>query len=226
MNTSSDPDGTAVHSPPSQKRKLPHNPISLEPPVTAYPLVMLDRLLAPPRYGYFEEWGRSIGVSLSYDRKNGWITLSRGEDSALPSREEFEFIFSRIAHFYESEEGFAQLVAQAAQSAASAPDLPAPPLPSNPQPGYVYVMEAGGRYKIGASSKPEQRLATVRGVCPVPVTLVHTIKADNMFAAEAQLHSIFAENRLHGEWFELDEKDLWLICGIKSIQGDDWEEER
>lgn len=80
--------------------------------------------------------------------------------------------------------------------------------------GYVYVLKAGDRYKVGRSRNPERRLKQIQACSPVPVELVAAVLDENAAALEARMHAIFEPHRAHGEWFELDEhffSDLWCI---------------
>lgn len=81
-------------------------------------------------------------------------------------------------------------------------------------PGYVYVLKAGGRYKIGRARNPEIRLKRIQAMSPVPVELACAVFSEEAPALEARMHAMFRHFRTHGEWFELDEhefSDLWCI---------------
>ena len=73
--------------------------------------------------------------------------------------------------------------------------------------GYVYLMLAEGvdRYKIGLSRKPKERYSTISKQSPFPVSVIACYKVDDMIEAEKNWHQKFAEQRVHGEWFELSE---------------------
>lgn len=75
--------------------------------------------------------------------------------------------------------------------------------------GYVYLMERKGEYKIGASSDPEGR-AWMLGA-----NLLHVIKVNNMLAVERRFQQLFADRRLHGEWFALSERDIKHFCSFE-----------
>jgi hypothetical protein len=47
-------------------------------------------------------------------------------------------------------------------------------------------------WKIGLSTSPASRRATLSTVCGIPLTLVHTISTDDARALEATLHRAFA----------------------------------
>ena len=48
---------------------------------------------------------------------------------------------------------------------------------------------------------------------------VMSAPADDMIEKEAQLHQHFADKRVRGEWFSLDEGDLATIREMLSING-------
>lgn len=77
--------------------------------------------------------------------------------------------------------------------------------------GYVYVIRVRSRYKIGMSKDPDRRIKDLRTSCPDPLHMVHKLFSIDMKALEARLHKIFENNRLHGEWFELDANDIEYI---------------
>lgn len=78
--------------------------------------------------------------------------------------------------------------------------------------GSVYVVEAPavGRQKIGHTVRdPLVRLRGLQSGSPVLLELRCSFEAPP--DVEAQLHDRFADCRLHGEWFDLTEKQLvWV----------------
>lgn len=76
--------------------------------------------------------------------------------------------------------------------------------------GYVYILKhiGGTHYKIGCTSKPDDRLHTFEVKLPFPVAYEVLIKCEDRFTLEKELHKHFASKRVDGEWFSLDEDDL------------------
>lgn len=78
----------------------------------------------------------------------------------------------------------------------------------------IYFLDcpALNRIKIGTAVAPEQRIETIRLMCPAPVELIGMV--DGGFAEERDLHDKYAPLRRHGEWFdgapEL-RRDLWFL---------------
>lgn len=86
--------------------------------------------------------------------------------------------------------------------------LPSPVKERRKLPGWVYVLRAedgSRRYKIGHSRRPIARATELGTKLPFPVTLLCVVQSDDMQGLEDALHERFAESRLEGEWFELDE---------------------
>jgi len=79
-----------------------------------------------------------------------------------------------------------------------------------PEPTNVYVMkdESNGFYKIGKSINPSIRESTLQAEKP-SVTLIFSYSATSKH--ERELHKMFAEKRLRGEWFRLNQDDLSQI---------------
>lgn len=74
--------------------------------------------------------------------------------------------------------------------------------------GYVYLMEGGGYYKIGLSTRPPQRSFNITPKMPFEVKLVHVIESDNARKLETELHQQFGDRHLRGEWFNLAQDDI------------------
>lgn len=100
---------------------------------------------------------------------------------------------------------------------------PPPPRPAyvrpEPQlrPGYVYLLQAlhdPELYKIGRTKNPHDRMATFKLKLPIAVEYICTIKTDNMYQLESNLHFRFMRQRLDGEWFKLSPEDVEYIKGL------------
>lgn len=74
--------------------------------------------------------------------------------------------------------------------------------PEAKEHNYVYFVEAisTDRIKIGTSCKPTSRLSAMKTDCPYPIKVLLLIELPWQY--ETALHRIYAEYRLHGEWFE------------------------
>lgn len=82
--------------------------------------------------------------------------------------------------------------------------------PEEPKASYVYLMrdENTGYTKIGCSKEPDKREKTLQSEKPT-ITLLHAWKGT--VKEEKELHSQFSSKRVRGEWFDLDEFEIWLI---------------
>ena len=89
------------------------------------------------------------------------------------------------------------------------PEIPKPKL------GAVYLLRAeNGYYKIGQSSQPHKRIASIKGSMPLGMSLVHLVETKRYTELEKELHKRFAEKRVNGEWFALEPKDIAYIKGL------------
>ena len=98
-------------------------------------------------------------------------------------------------------------------------------------PGYIYLMKAIGyggiipgaligRYKIGLSRSPENRLDQLLSAQPCcDIQIIHTVAVQSMADAESELHSIFKNSNVKlaksREWFNLNplqvQQCIWLM---------------
>lgn len=59
--------------------------------------------------------------------------------------------------------------------------------------------------KIGIAERPLRRLAGLQTGCPFALMLHETWKLGDISAGtESDIHEMFAHNRLHGEWFDVE----------------------
>ena len=99
------------------------------------------------------------------------------------------------------------------------------------QPGYIYLMQAIGyggiipgvligRYKIGLSRSPQNRLDQLHSAQPCcDIEIVHTVAVEDMADAESELHRVFKNSNVKlaksREWFNLNplqvQQCIWLM---------------
>lgn len=95
--------------------------------------------------------------------------------------------------------------------------LPQEPYVKPKSYGYVYLIKGeNGRYKIGFSKNPYQRLASLRLSSCEDHVMIHTFYCQNPKKREEELHYIFKDKRAHSEWFDLSTQDVAMIKSIKS----------
>jgi len=93
------------------------------------------------------------------------------------------------------------------------PASPDPPyqiaLPAEPGDDWIYFIHAPEvrRVKIGFSTDPESRLASLQVGSPVELRLIKLIRGNRN--EEARLHFRFRDKRLDGEWFDESVLDDW-----------------
>jgi len=75
-------------------------------------------------------------------------------------------------------------------------------------PGFIYFARAGSVFKIGRSTNPEKRIASLATGCPEPVRLYRKVQVQDMAAAEAFFHRHLKTKRSHGEWFKVSQCEI------------------
>lgn len=86
------------------------------------------------------------------------------------------------------------------------------------RPGYVYLMESGGKYKIGFSKDVSRRAKELNNR-PFPVTILSVSKkTENARDEEKRLHDALSKHRIDGEWYEFGKETVDRIAKyIESI---------
>ena len=79
---------------------------------------------------------------------------------------------------------------------------------------YVYLTKADFGYKIGRTIRSDQRPLQVASNCPIKLEVIVVIEVPDSKAVEKRLHGHFANKRLCGEWFALDDLDVELVKGF------------
>lgn len=89
-------------------------------------------------------------------------------------------------------------------------------------PGYIYIIEHHGQYKIGKTARAKDRLKTAKTWLP-DMNLVGFKPFWGMSHHERQLHSGFAPYWYYGEWYKFDgdddARDL-LLDGFKAFSNE------
>ncbi len=82
--------------------------------------------------------------------------------------------------------------------------------------GYIYIMECGGKYKIGNSKNVERRKKQLDHR-PFPVQIVYkSPELKDVIYYERELHEVFENKKISGEWFNLDTRDIEIIkCNLE-----------
>jgi hypothetical protein len=74
--------------------------------------------------------------------------------------------------------------------------------------GVVYLLHCGKRYKIGKTVNGKRRYGQLKLQLPEKADLVHEIRTNDIDYCERHWHRHFAEQRLNGEWFILNDDDI------------------
>lgn len=75
---------------------------------------------------------------------------------------------------------------------------------------HVYIIKSGRYYKIGITHDLQQRLFGLRVDSPLEVELVLSAESDRSEEVESQLHEMFKEKLVRGEWYLLKKADIEL----------------
>ena len=76
--------------------------------------------------------------------------------------------------------------------------------------GYVYLIGTPvfGWYKIGKSKTPIVRVRDLGILLPFKIRVIGVWKAEDHTLMEQALHEKYIDNRVNGEWFEFDRKEM------------------
>lgn len=76
----------------------------------------------------------------------------------------------------------------------------------------VYLMECGGKYKIGVSKDVKRRIKELNKR-PFETRLVKQSKPiEEPYLYESELHENYEDKKISGEWFNLTQHDVNVIC--------------
>lgn len=82
--------------------------------------------------------------------------------------------------------------------------------------GYIYLIQAEtGHYKIGRSRNVPERMRLFSVKLPFKFEILHQFPCQDMYTAESDLHEIFADKRVNGEWFSLSSENVSTLTNIK-----------
>lgn len=77
--------------------------------------------------------------------------------------------------------------------------------------GVVYVLKSAYGYKVGRTRSVPDRMRAFGVKLPFIYTIPLIAWFEDCHLAEHRYHQRFADKRINGEWFDLDEKDIELI---------------
>lgn len=86
------------------------------------------------------------------------------------------------------------------------------------KPGRIYLAEAGGYQKIGHVRGNGSVIARVASLSlPFPARVIHSFPSNHAHRMELWLHGKFQAQRLHREWFQLDQADIDWLCSLTEL---------
>lgn len=85
------------------------------------------------------------------------------------------------------------------------------PRKKEPTKAYIYIMECGGKYKIGVSKDVEKRKKQLDNR-PFPVNIIFISPLiEDAYVFEKALHDIYTDRKIDGEWFDLTDDEVKTI---------------
>ena len=144
----------------------------------------------------------------------GELLLKRRQDSKFPSNTTFRRfgrktqLAAKILEYCRAHSGFDDVAALDSQEAGTARPTEPGDHRSDVGIGSVYLLKAGGYYKIGKTNALGRRERELAIQLPEKSQIVHEIKTDDPDGIEAYWHGRFDAKRKHGEWFALDPADV------------------
>lgn len=91
--------------------------------------------------------------------------------------------------------------------------------------GYVYLLECGGKFKVGFSNNVERRM---RQLDTRPFKLNLVVKSEflsDAYDREQELHEDFEGSRIEGEWYDFTKEELaYVIEVIKGMKEENYEQ--
>lgn len=93
----------------------------------------------------------------------------------------------------------------------------------NGESGYVYLLECGGKYKIGFSNNVERRIKQL-DTRPFELKLICKVYSDIAFKVEQELHRRFSNCKVTGEWYKFNfvanarAFEMWVKAAEKNIK--------
>ena len=74
--------------------------------------------------------------------------------------------------------------------------------------GYIYLIHSKHGTKIGRSKRPINRISQLQTQMPFRFKYAENTLVKDYCKIETLLHKVFANKRLNGEWFNLEEEDI------------------
>lgn len=87
----------------------------------------------------------------------------------------------------------------------------------------IYLLNESGseKYKIGITNNLKTRLKNIQTGCPEEITVISTFHSPYVTIIEKRLHKKFELNKTNGEWFLLNDSDVFsFINNCSKIHGE------
>ena len=77
--------------------------------------------------------------------------------------------------------------------------------------GYIYIIESDYGFKIGMATDYWTRFSEIKTGCPIELKLKRVFSVSNVVKTEKELHKLFSDKKIRGEWFNLNDEDVKII---------------
>jgi hypothetical protein len=144
----------------------------------------------------------------------GDLLLKRRQDASFPSHNVFrrfgskQHCVSKIVEYCRAHQGCHDVAATLAGVSAGKIRERSETASAKEVFGFVYLLKSGRHYKIGHTNAVGRRERELAIQLPDEARRVHVIQTDDPPGIEAYWQKRFADKRKHGEWFELDSRDV------------------
>ena len=82
--------------------------------------------------------------------------------------------------------------------------------------GFIYIIKQWEYYKIGRTLNVKNRYRKYITENPEECTLIYSYKTDDYINEEQRLHKEYKDKHYRGEWFKLDEQDIYTIKNLSN----------
>lgn len=80
--------------------------------------------------------------------------------------------------------------------------------------GYIYILKSELGYKIGKSKTLNNRMSVFNVKMPFAFESIFDAQIENYHSIEKELHELYADKNINGEWFNLSDEDIEAIKNI------------
>lgn len=165
----------------------------------------LAHMKGEPQLSNINAWANLMALPSISEHLSAWLTAEAGKNEPEPHAVGFSQDLL-MQHDFLKTPG----VNDEQETIRSAPE-PRPPRPGE----VVYLIGSPDNrlVKIGRSVNVEARLRSIQNMSPSPLKVLWTTPGGREL--EAEFHAIFADYRVHGEWFDFGDRDAVTLVAAQ-----------